>query len=136
MRMTVFIAGLIFGIGLAVSGMVNPVKVLSFLDLAGHFDATLILVMGAGLITTMIGYCFVFRRKTPFFDEHFHLPTLKAINLRLVTGSALFGVGWGLGGFCPGPAVASLAYFHWQSILFVVAMAAGALAARTAFPEP
>lgn len=129
-RLSILISGILFGIGLAVSGMINPAKILSFLDLAGHFDATLLFVMGGGLLTAMIGYHFVFKRKTPFFAGNFHLPTVKDIDLRLVGGSALFGIGWGVSGFCPGPAVASLAYGHWQSILFVVAMGAGALLAK------
>ena len=135
LRITTLVAGLIFGIGLAVSGMVNPAKVLSFLDLTGHFDPTLILVMGGGFVTALIGYHFTFKRKAPLFDQRFHLPSVKDIDFRLVGGSALFGVGWGLTGFCPGPGVASLAYGHWQSLIFVIAMGAGALMAKTAFRE-
>lgn len=130
-RLSILIAGIIFGIGLAVSGMINPAKVLSFLDLAGHWDATLLFVMGGGMLTAMLGYHFVLKRKAPLFADKFYLPTSKDIDLRLVGGSALFGIGWGVSGFCPGPAVASLAYGHWQSILFVVAMGAGALLAKS-----
>jgi uncharacterized protein len=124
------VSGLLFGIGLAVSGMVNPMKVLSFLDLAGSWDPTLILVMGAGVVVAAIGYRLIFARGRPFFDDHFHLPALTAIDARLVGGAAIFGLGWGMTGFCPGPAMASLVLGHVESFAFVLAMALGSLAAR------
>ncbi|MBG1233021.1 YeeE/YedE family protein [Aestuariivirga litoralis] len=130
MRLSVLISGVLFGVGLAVSGMVNPAKILNFLDLTGNFDPTLIFVMGGGLLTALIGYRFVLKRKRPLFEDRFHLPTAKDIDLKLVGGSALFGLGWGITGFCPGPALASLVYGQWQSIVFVIAMAAGALLAK------
>ena len=129
-RLTVLASGLIFGIGLTVSGMVNPVKIINFLDLAGTFDATLILVMGGAVIITAIGYYFVLKQKQPLFADRFYLPTVKDIDLRLIGGSALFGVGWGLSGFCPGPAIASLAFGHIESIIMLFAMAVGAVIAR------
>ena len=129
-RLTVLASGLIFGIGLTVSGMVNPVKIINFLDLAGTFDATLILVMGGAVIITAIGYYFVLKQKQPLFADRFHLPTVKDIDLRLISGSALFGIGWGLSGFCPGPAIASLAFGHKESIIMLIAMAIGAYIAR------
>ena len=129
-RLTVLASGLIFGIGLTISGMVNPSKIINFLDLAGAFDATLIFVMGGAVIVTAIGYYVVLKQKRPLFAERFHLPTVKDIDLRLVGGSALFGVGWGLSGFCPGPAIASLAFGHEESFVMLAAMAVGALAAR------
>ena len=97
------ISGLLFGAGLTISGMVNPAKILNFLDLAGQFDATLIFVMGAGLIVTTIGYQLMFRRGKPFFETRFHLPTETGIDKKLIGGAALFGMGWGISGFCPGP---------------------------------
>ena len=129
-RLTVLASGLIFGIGLTISGMVNPSKIINFLDLAGALDATLIFVMGGAVIVTAIGYYVVLKQKRPLFAERFHLPTVKDIDLRLVGGSALFGVGWGLSGFCPGPAIASLAFGHEESFVMLAAMAVGALAAR------
>lgn len=129
-RLTVLASGLIFGIGLTISGMVNPGKIINFLDLAGSFDATLIFVMGGAVIVTTIGYYFVLKQKQPLFADRFHLPTVKDIDLRLIGGSALFGIGWGLSGFCPGPAISSLAFGHKESFVMLAAMAVGALAAR------
>ncbi len=129
-RFTVFIAGLLFGAGVTVSGMVNPMKVLNFMDIAGQWDPTLLFVMGAGLAVTFIGYRLVLARAKPVFAAAFTLPSSRLIDARLVGGAALFGIGWGLTGFCPGPAIASLAFRHWQSYLFVAAMAAGMIAAR------
>lgn len=124
------ISGLLFGAGLAVSGMVNPMKVLNFLDILGAWDATLIAVMGAGLIVTFIGYRIIFRQPRPMFAEAFQLPGTKIIDAKLIGGAALFGLGWGLSGFCPGPAIASLVFGNAQSIIFVAAMAAGILLTR------
>ena len=129
-RPTVLASGLIFGIGLTISGMVNPAKIINFLDLTGSFDATLIFVMGGAVIVTAIGYYFVLKQKQPLFANRFHLPTASDIDLRLVGGAALFGVGWGLTGFCPGPAIASLAFGHKESFVMLAAMAVGALVAR------
>ncbi len=129
-RVTALLSGLIFGIGLTVSGMVNPAKVQNFMDITGKFDPSLIFVMGGGVVVTIIGYRIVFQRKRPLFADRFHLPTIKAIDARLLGGATLFGIGWGLSGFCPGPAIASLVFGHVESLVFVVAMAFGALAAR------
>ena len=129
-RLTAIISGLIFGAGLTISGMVNPAKVINFLDFAGNFDATLLLVFAAGVAVAMLGYYFTFKRTTPFFGERFHLPTVFAIDRRLLTGAAIFGIGWGLTGYCPGPAMASLAYLQPISFVFLVAMAVGAIAAK------
>lgn len=124
------LSGVLFGVGVTISGMVNPVKVLNFMDLAGAFDPTLVFVMGAGLLVTVIGYRIVLGRATPLFADRFHLPSVTAIDTRLISGAALFGLGWGLSGFCPGPAVASLVFGSQQSVIFVAAMAAGMLATR------
>jgi uncharacterized protein len=126
----VLIAGLLFGAGLTISGMVNPAKILNFLDLAGQFDPTLIFVMGAGLIVTTIGYQLIFKRGKPFFDSQFHLPTSEIIDAKLIGGAALFGIGWGMSGFCPGPAIASLVFGYQQSFMFVAAMIVGTMLAR------
>jgi uncharacterized protein len=128
-KLTVFISGLLFGAGVTISGMVNPMKVLNFLDVTGTWDASLILVMGAGLAVTLVGYHFIFKRTAPLFASDFKLPTLTRIDAPLLGGAALFGLGWGLSGFCPGPAVASLAFGNTQSFIFVAAMAVGMIAA-------
>src|SRR5437762_5775620 len=99
-----FVAGLIFGIGLIVSEMYSPVKVLGFLDIAGNWDPSLLLVMGGAVAVGLVAFAVAGRRKTTFLDTPMHLPQSRDIDLRLVLGSAVFGVGWGLAGFCPGPA--------------------------------
>lgn len=128
----VLVSGLLFGLGVTISGMVNPVKVLNFMDLTGLFDPTLIFVMGAGLLVTLLGYRVVLGWGKPLFDDRFHMPSLTAIDARLIAGAALFGIGWGLSGFCPGPAVASLVFGQMSSIIFVVAMAIGMVVTRMA----
>jgi uncharacterized protein len=120
-----FAAGLIFGLGLLLSGMANPAKVLNFLDLFGSFDPSLVLVMGGAVSVTFVGYRLAFRRGHPWLATGFDLPTLKAIDLRLVGGAALFGIGWGLAGFCPGPALVALSLGGTSGVVFVVAMLAG-----------
>ena len=110
--------------------MVNPMKVLNFMDIAGQWDPTLIFVMGGGLIVTFIGYRPALARPAPLYAPAFQLPAAQIINARLVAGAALFGIGWGLSGFCPGPAVASLVFGHAESSMFVAATAVGMVAAR------
>lgn len=122
------VSGILFGAGLALSGMINPAKVLNFLDLAGSFDPTLLFVMGGALAVTFIGYRLVLSRSAPLFAGRFSLPTNRDIDWRLISGAAIFGIGWGLAGFCPGPAVAALVSFRLEPFLFVVAMAAGMIA--------
>ena len=129
-RIAVLISGLLFGAGLTISGMVNPMKILNFLDFTGSFDPTLIFVMGGGLLVTMIGYQLLFRQPKPLFADQFQIPTLKQIDRRLVGGAVLFGIGWGLSGFCPGPAIASLVFGHAESFVFVAAMAIGMVLTR------
>ena len=102
------LSGFVFGSGLVISGMSNPAKVLNFLDVFGTFDPSLIFVMGGAIIVVFLGYRIVLKRKAPFFDEAFQIPTRKDIDKNLLIGSALFGIGWGIGGFCPGPAVTAL----------------------------
>ena len=103
-----FASGLVFSLGLIISGMTNPAKVVNCLDLAGAWDPSLALVMGGALTTTMIGYRLILPRRAPVFGDAFHLPETTAITPQLIVGSMLFGVGWGLSGLCPGPAVAVL----------------------------
>ena len=102
------LSGILFGLGLTVSQMINPSKVLAFLDLAGAWDPSLAFVMGGALGVTAIGYPLVLKRAHPMFAQAFQIPTINAIDMRLVGGSALFGVGWGLSGYCPGPAISAL----------------------------
>lgn len=118
-------AGLLFGIGLTVSQMVDPAKVLNFLDLAGHWDPSLAFVLAGAVGTSAIGFRLIRRRPAPLFADDFKLPTARRIDRRLVTGSALFGIGWGLVGLCPGPAITDLALDPRGVGLFVAAMLAG-----------
>jgi uncharacterized protein len=131
-KITSALAGLLFGAGLTYSGMTNPMKVLNFLDLLGTHDFTLVFVMGGGLLTALIGYQILFKRGKPFFANRFDLPTATIIDKRLIGGAALFGLGWGITGVCPGPAIAGLVFGNSLSYIFVIAMAAGILAARLA----
>ena len=124
------LAGLIFGLGLLISGMANPAKVQNFLDLAGAFDPSLLFVMAGAVVVTLVGYRLVLRAPKPVLTERFHLPAVKDIDARLVGGAALFGVGWGLSGFCPGPAITSLALLAKGTLVFVPAMLAGLALAR------
>jgi uncharacterized protein len=118
------VSGLLFGAGLALSGMVNPAKVLNFLDIAGTFDPTLLFVLGGAVVTTFIGYKLVLPRE-PLFAERFQWPTKTDIDGRLVAGAAIFGIGWGLSGFCPGPAIAAVVSLRLESFIFIAAMAIG-----------
>ncbi|MBE7734568.1 YeeE/YedE family protein [Devosia faecipullorum] len=123
--------GLIFGTGIALSGMANPAKVLNFFDIAGAWDPSLLLVMGAALVVTAIGYFFVLKRDKPVLEAKFHLPTSRKIDLPLVAGSAIFGIGWGISGFCPGGAIPALGLGEASAWAFVGSMLAGIFAART-----
>lgn len=126
-----FIASLLFGLGLIVSGLANPSKVQNFLDVAGNWDPSLALTMATAVIVTGLGYRLVFKRQRPVLADTFQLPTATAIDSKLLLGAALFGVGWGLVGYCPGPALVALSLGNPGTIIFVVAMLAGMLAART-----
>ena len=123
-------AGLLFGLGLAVSGMTNPDKVLNFLDLAGQWDPSLALVMGGALAVSVPGFAWLRRRGRTLANEALPPSPSPRIDRRLVAGSALFGIGWGVAGYCPGPALANLAYAS-EAIVFVIAMLAGSQLARS-----
>jgi uncharacterized protein len=125
-----FIAGLIFGLGLLISGMANPAKVQNFLDLAGTFDPSLIFVMLGAVVVTFVGYRFVLWRPGPLLAERFLVPDLQDIDGKLVIGAGLFGIGWGLSGFCPGPAITSLPLLAKGMLIFVPAMIVGIGLAR------
>jgi uncharacterized membrane protein YedE/YeeE len=121
------VAGLLFGIGMLVSGMVNPAKVLGFLDLAGRWDPSLALVMVGAIAIGAIGFAIAGGRTRTLLGPPMLLPTARTIDRRLVVGGAVFGVGWGLAGFCPGPALVALGAGHLKAIVFVAAMVAGML---------
>ncbi len=125
--LAVVVSGLVFGLGLAVSQMVNPAKVLGFLDIAGNWDPSLAFVMGGAVIVAFVAFRVTYGRGHPIFEPSFASAGIGAIDGRLVGGSIVFGIGWGLVGFCPGPAVTSLAYGMWESLIFVAAMLVGAV---------
>jgi len=120
-------AGLIFGVGLVVSGMTQPHKVIGFLDFFGNWDPSLIFVMGGAVTLHLITYHLVRRRPTPILASKWQVPTKTEITKALIIGAILFGAGWGIGGFCPGPAITSLASFNPSVILFVGSMLLGML---------
>lgn len=119
------LVGFLFAIGLGVSGMTQPEKVVSFLDVFEDWDPSLIFVMGGALLVHTILYRLITKRKTPLFAEKFQIPTRRDINLRLVLGAMLFGLGWGLAGYCPAPAITSLGALTLSPIVFVVSMLVG-----------
>ena len=124
------VAGVVFGAGLTISDMINPARVLSFLDVAGHWDPSLLFVMVGALVTTFVGYRLVMRRSAPLFEKNFATPTRGDVDGPLLLGSAMFGVGWGLAGICPGPAVTALVALEPKVFLFVGAMLCGMLAVK------
>ena len=120
-----FIVGLVFGIGLIVAGMTNPAKVQGFLDLAGNWDPSLAFVMGGAILVGLVAFRFAGKRERSLLGEAMRLPTASQIDRRLVLGGLAFGAGWGLAGFCPGPALASLTTGGSKALLFSGAMLAG-----------
>lgn len=119
------LSGLVFGLGLIVSGMANPAKVLGFLDLAGRWDPSLALVMGGAIAVGLVGFAVARRRVVSFLGLEMKLPTTRVIDRRLIGGSVLFGIGWGVAGFCPGPGLVALGMGEWKAAVFVLAMLAG-----------
>lgn len=124
-RITEFFVGLLFGIGLILAGMTDPSKVVGFLDLAGTWDPSLAFVMGGGILVGLGAFAMAKKRTTNFFGGALHLPTSTDIDKRLIGGGLLFGAGWGLAGFCPGPAIVSLGAGQPKAAVFVAAMLAG-----------
>ena len=124
-KLTAFLAGLVFGLGLLLAGMANPAKVLGFLDLAGAWDPSLALVMVAAIGVALLPLTWAKRRSRSLLGAPMQLPVKRELDRRLIGGSLLFGIGWGITGICPGPAVAILLTGHWQVLLFVAAMLAG-----------
>ena len=125
-----YLIGLIFGVGISMSGMANPAKVLNFFDLAGSWDPSLAFVMGSAVLVTFVGYRWVLNRSKPVFESNFGLPTRNDIDLRLVGGSLIFGVGWGISGFCPGGALPVIGTGNSMVLLFVAAMLVGMVTTR------
>jgi uncharacterized protein len=140
--LSAFLIGAVFGIGIAISGMANPAKVLNFFDIAGTWDPSLLFVMGGALVTAAIGYRVLFgAREKPVFETGYALPTSRRIDAELIGGSAVFGIGWGISGFCPGGAIPALGLGYAETFIFIAAMMAGivvarALKARTARTVP
>ena len=125
MVFTSLLAGLVFGVGLIVSGMANPAKVLGFLDLAGAWDPSLALVMGGAVGVGLLAFAVAKRRRLSLLGAEMRLPTARQIDRRLVGGGLLFGIGWGVAGFCPGPALTALGMGEVKALVFVAAMLAG-----------
>ena len=119
------IAGMLFGLGLAISEMINPVRVIGFLNVFGGWDLTLVAVMGGALLVTVPFFPLIQRRGKPLLSPAFALPTKTQLDLPLITGAVMFGIGWGIGGLCPGPAIAGLASGKFELLYFIAAMAAG-----------
>ena len=120
-----WVAGVVFGLGLIVSGMANPAKVLGFLDLAGRWDPSLAFVMAGAVAVGAVAFAIARRRAVSFLGAEMRLPATRAIDRRLVAGSAMFGVGWGVAGFCPGPALVAVGLAEPKAVVFVAAMLAG-----------
>ena len=119
------LCGLMFGVGLAASGMTDTAVVLGFLDVFGNWNPDLAFVMGAAVCISLITFPLVLRRKKPLLSAKFVLPTKKAIDGKLLGGAAIFGIGWGVYGYCPGPAISALLYLDWKTAVFVTAMLIG-----------
>ena len=125
--------GILFGWGLIISGMSNPQKILSFLDLAGLWDPSLLFVMGGAVLVGLAGFYLASKRTEAFFGGALHIPTRRDISRPLVIGSFIFGAGWGIAGFCPGPALVALGAGHVKALVFVVAMLGGMLVCERFF---
>lgn len=130
------LCGLLFGVGLVVSDMANPARVLAFLDVAGDWDPALALVMGSALVPSALAYAWRRGRQRPIAAAAFHVPENRRIDARLLGGAALFGIGWGLVGLCPGPALAALATLQWPFFAFAAAMLAGMALHRALHARP
>lgn len=125
-----YLIGLTFGVGISISGMVNPAKVLNFFDIAGTWDPSLAVVMVSALAVATVGYRIAFRRPRPIYSQNFHVPTSRVIDRKLVLGSATFGIGWGIAGFCPGGAIPALGTGTVEVFVFFLAMCAGIVLAK------
>jgi len=126
-KLSAFLAGLLFGIGLLLAGMANPAKVLGFLDIAGVWDPSLALVMFGAIAVAWAPFHWAMKQSTSWLGAPMQLPVSRELDLRLIGGSLLFGVGWGIAGICPGPALVLLPTGHWQAWVFMIAMLTGML---------
>lgn len=124
------LSGLLFGFGLALAQMTNPAKIIDFLDFSGTWDPTLALVMGGAVLVTLVSFRFILRRPHPLLGGGFQLPARSDIDIPLVAGAAIFGIGWGLGGLCPGPGIAGIAQGIWEPVVFTLGLAGGMLVFR------
>ncbi len=135
-----FLIGAVFGFGIAIAGMINPAKVFNFFDVAGNWDPSLAFVMGGGLAVAFVGYRLLFAsRQRPVLGSEFAMPVRTHIDAELIGGAAIFGVGWGIAGFCPGGAVPALGLGYSETVIFIAAMVAGIVVARgirTVLPLP
>ncbi len=129
-NLTALASGIVFGLGLSMAQMTNPDKVLNFLDMSGIWDPSLLLVLGGAVVLSAVAFHIVLRRSVPLWDDIFHMPLPKAIDKPLIIGSALFGIGWGLSGYCPGPAIASLGFGNPEALWVVPSIIAGAALQR------
>lgn len=125
-----FVAGLLFGLGLIISQMINPAKVLAFLDISGAWDPSLAIVMAGAVAVSALGYAYAKRRGVPVLAPRLEIPARRDLEPRLLTGAAIFGIGWGLAGLCPGPALTLLPLGLWQAFVFVASMLTGMLIFR------
>jgi uncharacterized protein len=132
----VLVSGLIFGLGLAVSGMTHASKVLGFLDVTGNWDPSLLLVLGGAVAVTAVAFRFILRRPAPVLEDKFRLPVAKYIDGPLVVGAAIFGIGWGISGYCPGPGIALLAAPGWETWVFIPAVLLGAFLHKVLTSSP
>ncbi len=122
---TVFLCGILFAVGLGISGMTQPAKIIAFLDVSGDWDASLLFVMGGAIAVNMVFYRLSSRRSQPVFQDRFIIPSRRGINSRLIIGSGLFGVGWGLSGYCPGPAWVASVNGALSTLVFLISMLVG-----------
>lgn len=133
-NLTALLCGLVFGVGLAASGMTDTAKVLGFLDITGNWVPDLAFVMGGAVLVTLLTFPLVLKRAKPLLAEQFHIPTITLIDARLLGGAAVFGIGWGIYGYCPGPALSALVYLQPNTFIFVGAMLVGILLAARIRP--
>ena len=127
---SIYLIGLIFGVGISISGMSNPAKVINFFDVAGAWDPSLAFVMGGALMVAFFGFRFVLKSQRPIFADAFQLPTRRDLDVTLIAGSATFGIGWGIAGFCPGGALPAIGTGRMEVLIFVAALLAGILVSK------
>ncbi len=129
-------SGILFGLGLALSHMIEPNKVLNFLDVAGHWDPSLLFVMIGALSVAMIAFRFILKRPAPVWSASFQLPHKTSLDVKLIAGAAIFGVGWGMSGYCPGPSVTGLSLFSPESVIMIVTLYLGFFVAHRLLDRP